>query len=153
MVAIRCTRQDQDDVRKIVTEGGPRILKGQLMASRASLGVEPQLFEVESYDRTSNTFVLQHPVSKVKLHSQPFASDLYIGENTREIGNSVLELLRGVGRSTAPYMARRPERIFRVAGAPRSPERGFADRRRERAVSPLIRASSPAIVSAPPPVI
>jgi hypothetical protein len=73
------------------------------MAFRASLGVEPQLYEVESFHRTSNTYTLKHPVTEARLRSQAFASDLYIGEHTREIGDPILDPLRGVEKSTAPY--------------------------------------------------
>lgn len=148
MAAIRCTRQDQDDVRKIVSDGGSRIL----VAFRANLGVEPQLYEVESFDRASNTFTMRHPAIEARLRSQAFASNLYIGEHTREIGDPLLDLLRGMGRSTVPYMARRPDRTFRVAGAPRSPERGFGDLRRGRVALPLGVTRIPAAVSSPKPL-
>lgn len=74
MATIRITREDQADVQKIIDRGGPRILIGQLVAYRPAVGADPQLFEVDSYNRHLDTFVLQHPVTKVKLRARAYPS-------------------------------------------------------------------------------
>jgi hypothetical protein len=72
MAAIRISRQDHEDIQTVIAEGGPRILIGQLVAYRPVEGADPQLFEVDSYNRHSDTFVLQHPVTKVKLRARTY---------------------------------------------------------------------------------
>jgi hypothetical protein len=67
MAPLFCTRADQQDVRKIIKEGGSRILLGQSMVFKASLGSEPRFYEVRSYDRTTNTYRLVHPGTNDEL--------------------------------------------------------------------------------------
>jgi hypothetical protein len=104
MAAIRISRADQADLRKIIDRGGPRILIGQLVAYRPALVADPQLFEVDIYDGHSDSFVLQHPVTGVKLRARALPSDLYIGEGSREDNDPILGLLNGVGINPAPYL-------------------------------------------------
>lgn len=146
MAPLICTRADQQDVRKIIKEGGPRILIGQSMVYRANLGSKPQFYEVRSYDRHSNTFTLVHPGTNVELRTGAFRSDLYIGERSREIGDPILDVIEGARISTVPYMMRRPDRILE-ASPPRSPVREVGDPRpprgarsaRPQFLSPLLR--------------
>jgi hypothetical protein len=147
MAAIRITREDQADVQRIITEGEPRILIGQLVAYKSPEVGFPQLFEVDSYDRHTDTFVLQHPVTKVKLRSRALPSELHIGERSRGDENPILELLEGVEINPAPHLIRRPIRGFR-ASPPRSPDRATEPRRRARAPSPSRFPGAPAY--APP---
>jgi hypothetical protein len=121
-------------------------LLGQTMVFKANSGVEPQFYEVFSYDRTSNSNTLQHPVTKENLRLSAFPSDLYIGEACRDIGDPILDMLHGVGASIAPYMIRRNSRTYR-ASPPISPDRGFNEPRREPPAS-----SPPAFAVAPRPV-
>jgi hypothetical protein len=136
MTAIRISWDDQADLKRIINRGGPRILIGQLVAYRPAVEANPQLFEIDSYDRHSDTFVLQHPVTRVKLRARALPSDLHIGEGSREENNTILELLRGVGINPAPYICRRPaDRLFRPP-SPRSPDRGRGGPRRAPPTSP-----------------
>jgi hypothetical protein len=50
MVTFRLTQADHDDVWMIVARGGPRILVGQRIFYRPSLGEDPGMFEVYSID-------------------------------------------------------------------------------------------------------
>jgi hypothetical protein len=143
MAAIRITRQDQSDVRCILDRGGPWILLGQ-MAFRPDPRADPLLYEVVHYDRTSDTYRLLDPVSNLQLRFNVFAADLYIGEDSREMGDPILELLDGSRINPAPYLKRRPDRVMR-ASPPKSPARGFRGPRREMG------ASLPRRLATPPP--
>jgi hypothetical protein len=148
MAPLICTREDQQDVRKIIKEGGPRILLGQRMVFRANLGSKPRFYNVYSYDRSTNTFTLVDPATNEKLRSGAFPSDLYIGEKSREIGGPILGLIRVTRISTAPYMKSRPNWIYE-ASPPRSPARGRDDPRRADCAPPV---SGPPALVVPRPV-
>lgn len=135
MATDRISRSDQADLARIIDRGGPRILIGQLVAYRPAVGADAQLFEVDSYDRHLDSFVLQHPVTKVRLRARAIPSELHIGEASREKTDPILELLHGVGIDPAPYLIRRTDRAFR-APSPRSPNRAFGEPRRRAAASP-----------------
>lgn len=150
MVTFRLTRADQDDVWTIVARGGPKILVGQRMVFCPSLGEDPGLFEVYSYDWDSHTYTLQDPATRNRLRSHPFPSSLYVREGSRQPDDPILAPLAGLRLSTSPYLIRLRNRLPRGA-SPCSPARGF-DKPRRAPPSPR-RAASPItpLVSAPFP--
>jgi hypothetical protein len=47
---------ERTDVRQIIKEGGHTILIGQLMAYQSNVDSNLELFEMNTYDRESNTY-------------------------------------------------------------------------------------------------
>lgn len=155
MAAIRITRADQSDMQRILNRGGPRILIGQQVAYRPADAVDAHLYEVDSYDSQSDTFVLWFPGTRNRLRARAVPSELHIGENCRERGDPILELLHGVGINPSPCLVRGPDRLRR-SPPPRSPGRGFAGPRPPAASPPRrppAAAPFPPFAGGPPPAM